>query len=588
MKLLCLAVFLLASVGSAMTKKTAEDTKLRKFLQKEWEWAMKEYPEAATSVGFPGQDDRWTDMSRAAIDKRKKHTADTLKKMKGLRRASLSEAEKLNYDLYENELKLDLESYQFPNELFAVTQMGGLQSAIAETLDSMPVDRPSDLANVVSRLEKAPALLAQSTELLKEGLKAGVTPPKITLVDIDKQIAAQLEPDPEKNPMLGPFRKLSPDFPADKAKLYKEKAAAALKDKVIPAFEKFRAFFKDEYYPKTRETLGFSALPNGAAWYAYSVKRHTTTALTPEQIHQIGLDEVKRIREQMEGVKKAAGYKGDLNAFFDYLRTDDQFFFEKAEDLMLTYRDISKRADAELPRFFGKLPRLTYGVSPVPAYQERATTTAYYRPGAPASGRAGVFFANTYNLKARPKWEMEALSLHEAVPGHHLQIALAQEDEDLPDFRRNASYTAYVEGWGLYSESLGEGMGFYKDPYSKMGSLIYEMWRAVRLVVDTGIHALGWGRDRSIAYFEENTGKAHHDVVVEVDRYIVWPGQALAYKIGQLKIRELRDKAKVRLGDKFDLRAFHDAVLGDGALPLGVFESRIEAWMKSKGSRPGR
>jgi uncharacterized protein (DUF885 family) len=586
MKWICLFLLLLGSVSSAMnqTKPKAEDIKMRKFLQKEWDWSMKEFPESATAVGYPGQDDRWTDVSRAAIDARKKHTKDALKALRTIKKGSLSKAERLNYDLYEAELLLDIEGQQFPGEYLAISPMGGIQSAIAETLDSMSISKPQDFENILARLEKAPAIIEQNIQLLREGAAAGVTPPKITLKDVDNQIAAQLEADPEKNPMLGPFRKIPSDFPADKAKVYRERAAQVLKEKVIPAYKNFRKFFRDEYYPKTRATIGFSELPNGKAWYAFSAKRHTTTSLTPQQIHDIGLSEVKRIRAEMEVVKREAGFKGTLGEFFEYLRTDDQFFYEKPGDLLMAYRDISKRADEALPRLFGKLPRLPYGVQPIPEYAERASTTAYYRPGSPKAGRAGVFFANTYNLKARPKREMEGLSLHEAVPGHHLQIALAQEEEGLPDFRQNAGYTAYVEGWGLYSESLGDVMGFYKDPYTKTGKLIYEMWRAVRLVVDTGMHAFGWSREKALEFFEENTGKAHHDVAVEVDRYIVWPGQALAYKIGQLKILEIRERAKSKLKDKFDIREFHDAVLGDGALPLDVFERRMDEWMASKAS----
>ncbi len=587
MKLIFIALLFLGSVSFAMkeSKKTAEDARLRKFLQKEWVWAMKEYPEYATSVGFPGQDDRWTDMSRASIDKRKKHTQEALKGLRAIKKSGLSKTERLNFDLYEAELILDTEGAQFPSEYLAVSPMGGIQSQVAETLDGMSVAKPADLENIIARLEKAPELISQNIELLKEGAKLGVTPPRITLLDIDNQIKAQTEPDLEKNAMMGPFRKLDSDFPVDKAKVLREKAGRVLTDKVIPAFVKLRTFFKDEYLPKTRESIGMSELPNGKAWYAYAAKRHTTTAQTPEEIHQIGLNEVKRIRTEMDAVQKAAGIKGSLRDFFETLRTDDKFFFKKPEELMLAYRDIGKRADQELPRLFGLLPRLTYGIQSIPEYAERASPTAYYRPGSPVAGRPGIFFANTYDLPSRPKWEMEALALHEAVPGHHLQIALAQEDDSQPEFRKNSGYTAYVEGWGLYSESLGDLMGFYKDPYSKMGKLIYEMWRAIRLVVDTGMHAFGWTREKSISFFEENSGKAHHDVVVEVDRYLVMPGQALAYKIGQLKILEIRERAKAKLNDKFDIRRFHDAVLGDGALPLGVFESRMNVWMESEAAR---
>jgi uncharacterized protein (DUF885 family) len=331
--------------------------------------------------------------------------------------------------------------------------------------------------------------------------------------------------------------------------------------------------------PKARTTISMQDLPGGEEWYAYNVREMTTTNLTPRQIHEIGLAEVKRIRGEMDKVIAASGFEGTFTEFLDFLRTDPRFFFEKPEELLAAYRDIAKRADPELAKLFGHLPRLPYGVVPVPAYAEKSQTTAYYEPGSLKAGRAGSYFANTYDLKSRPKWEMEALTLHEAVPGHHLQLSIAQELEGVPEWRKYDDYTAFVEGWGLYAESLGTEMGFYRDPYSKFGQLTYEIWRAIRLVVDTGMHAFGWTREQAIDYFRQNAGKAEHDIVVEVDRYIVMPGQALAYKIGELKLKELRAFATQSLGPKFDLRAFHDQVLGNGALPLDLLESNVKAWV---------
>jgi uncharacterized protein (DUF885 family) len=323
-------------------------------------------------------------------------------------------------------------------------------------------------------------------------------------------------------------------------------------------------------------------LPDGEAWYRNNVALRTTTDLTPQQIHDIGLSEVKRIRAEMDVVIESSGFDGSFEQFLNFLRTDPQFYHTTADGLMREYRDIAKRADPELTRLFGVLPRTPYGVIEVPDYAAKSTTTAYYQRGSLKAGRPGYYFANTYALDTRPRWEMEALSLHEAVPGHHLQISIQQELEGLPWFRQNPSYTAFVEGWGLYSESLGEEMGFYKDPYSKFGQLTYEMWRAIRLVVDTGMHYLGWSRQRAIDFFKENAGKSEHDIVVEIDRYIVWPGQALAYKIGELKIKELRAYAEQELGDQFDIRAFHDEVLGKGAVPLSVLDANVRAWVKEQ------
>jgi uncharacterized protein (DUF885 family) len=358
-----------------------------------------------------------------------------------------------------------------------------------------------------------------------------------------------------------------------------ERGLKTLRERVLPALRKFHAFVKDTYVPGARRTLGMSELPDGEAWYAYSVAGSTTTSLTPREIHEIGLREVARIGDEMEALKKKAGFEGCLAEFGKFLREDPRFFYTSPEDLLAGYRDICKRADAELPRLFGKLPRMPYGVKAVPEYAALSKPTAYYEGGSIEAGRPGYFVANTSKLDARPKWEMEALALHEAVPGHHLQIALAQERGEKHELLRERFYTAYTEGWGLYAESLGTEMGLYKDPYSDFGRLTYEMWRAVRLVVDTGLHALGWTREQAIDYFRTHTAKTDHDIAVEVDRYLVWPGQALAYKIGQLKILELRRRAEKELGRNFDIRKFHDMILAEGALPLDVLEERVDEWI---------
>jgi uncharacterized protein (DUF885 family) len=378
---------------------------------------------------------------------------------------------------------------------------------------------------------------------------------------------------------LRPFLSFPASIDAPTQERLRASATRAYADRVAPAYRRLLEYLEKSYLPRTRETIAARDLPDGEAWYAFSIRQMTTTRLGAEEIHRIGLSEVRRIRAEMDGVIARTDFDGTFQQFVGFLRTDERFFFERAEDLLMAYRDICKRVDPELPKLFATLPRLPYGVVPVPSYAEKSQTTAYYEPGSPSAGRPGRFFANTYDLRARPKWEMEALALHEAVPGHHLQIALAQELPEMPDFRRHGFYTAYIEGWGLYAESLGAEMAFYEDPYAKFGQLTYEMWRAIRLVVDTGMHALGWSRQKAIDFFTENAGKAEHDIVVEVDRYIVWPAQALAYKIGELKIKELRARASAALGARFDLRRFHDEVLGAGALPLDVLEARLDAWI---------
>ncbi|HEX8309765.1 MAG TPA: DUF885 domain-containing protein, partial [Chthoniobacteraceae bacterium] len=417
---------------------------------------------------------------------------------------------------------------------------------------------------------------------LERGRASGVTPARITLRDVPEQIRNVTPRKAEESPLLQPFVRIPESIASEDRERLSAEAQSLYQSKLLPAFQKLHDYVERDYLPAARESIAWSDLPQGAEWYAHNVRYHTTTELTPQQIHEIGVREVARIRGEMDVVIKEADFKGSFDEFIKFLRTDEQFYFERDEDLLKAYRDICKRIDPELGRLFGKLPRLPYGVRPVPPHAQKSQTTAYYERGSTRTGRAGYFYANTHNLDARPSWEMEALTLHEAVPGHHLQIALAQELEDVPEWRKNDSYTAYVEGWGLYAESLGEELGLYGDPYQKFGKLTYEMWRACRLVVDTGMHALGWSRDRAIDFMREYSGKTEHNIIVEVDRYIGWPGQALAYKIGELKIKELRQRATARLGGKFDIRAYHDLILGQGAVPLDVLEKIVDGWIEEQ------
>lgn len=535
---------------------------------KYWQWRLSTYPEHATIHGYPGDHSSWTDMSTTAVEERKRWFVGFLEEVNALDEVSL------NRDLLHYEISTRVEQNQFPNECLSLTSMGGPHTVAAQMFALMPHARPSDLDHILARLRAYPTYLEQSQGLLQRGLDSGVTQPKIVLRGVPEQIRAQIQTDSDSIPIVQAL--------GDASEKFKEEVAAVYLKYVVPAFERFESFVTDEYLPKAREAVGLSDLPNGSDWYATQVRYYTTSDMSPQDVHDIGLAEVSRIRGLMQQIVDDEGFSS-FDEFTKFLREDPRFYFETADELLIAYRDICKRADPELARLFGRLPRLPYGVLPVPSYIEKTTTTAYYQRGAPEVGRAGYFYANTYNLKARPKWEMEALSLHEAVPGHHLQLALAAELEDLPAFRKHFILTAYTEGWGLYAESLGTEMGFYKDPYSRFGQLTYEIWRAIRLVVDTGMHALGWSRDRAIQYFIENSGKTQHDIVVEIDRYIAWPGQALAYKIGELKIKELRARAEKELGEAFDIRAFHDQVIGEGALPLSVLDSKITRWIGKAG-----
>ena len=517
-----------------------------------------------------------------AIAEGKEDARLTLKAILSFDRARLSKADQLNYDLFRRNAEMAVERQQFPAEFLAINQMEGLPRDVPSMITMMPSAGTKDYENVLARLSSISRLVDQTIALLQEGLTRGIVPPKVPLRTVADQVSGQVHIGPMTTPMLSKFKKFPDTIPAAEQTRLAEAAKVIYSDEVRPAFKRLHAFLRNEYVPNCRTTVGRSTLPNGRAWYDYQIKHYTTTTLSPDEIHHIGLREVKRIRSEMEAIRKQVGFDRDLHAFFEFLRTDPQFYCQTADELLAGYRDICKRADPELTKLFRKLPRQPYGVVPVPSYIEKSVTTAYYQPGSNDAGRAGFFFANTYDLKSRPKWEMEALALHEAVPGHHLQLAVADEIVGLPEFRKYGRYTGYVEGWGLYSESLGEEMGFYTDPYSKFGQLTYEMWRAIRLVVDTGIHAKNWSRQRAIDFFKANAGKAEHDITVEVDRYIVWPGQALAYKLGELKLKDLRSRATAKLGDKFDIRSFHDEIVWNGALPLSILDQRISNWIAAE------
>ena len=584
---LLLLLPLLAIANSA----SDETQKFRTYLDSDWKLWMHEYPEIATQVGFPGQDTRWTDDSPFGIDRRKKHLSESIAQLKQIHRDALPDPEKLNFDLYSQLLETSEQGLKYgddplpfrfvvPRSLWMpINQMEGIQQGAADALESTPHHTVAEYEIILERIKALPTSVDQQIDLLKEGLKRGYTPPKITMRDVPKQIADLIPADPIASALLQPFTEFPSSFSdADKSRLT-DQAKKIYTSSLAPAFQRLHDYVATTYVPACRDTIAATSLTNGAAAYAFHVRWQTTTDLTPAQIHEIGLSEVKRIRAEMDKVIASVNFKGTFHDFTEFLRTDPRFYYDEPDDLVNAYRVIAKRIDPELAHEFGKLPRLPYGVCEIPAFKAPSQTTAYYQGGSPAVGRPGCYFVNTYNLHARPKWEMEALSLHEAVPGHHLQISLAQEMENVPEFRKHVGYSAFVEGWALYSESLGEELGLLKDPYSKFGQLTYEMWRAVRLVVDTGMHSMGWSREQAIQFFKDNTGKTDQDITVEVDRYIVWPGQALAYKLGQLKIRQLRTEAEKKQGGAFNVRNFHDRVLESGSIPLDVLNTHIQSWL---------
>jgi len=577
-----LAFLGLLFVANLSAAEPAADAKFQALIDKIWAWDMAQFPEWATYLGKRDGLDRWTDESEAAMKMRDAQTRTFLADLEKIDAKQLTKERRLDYDLLLHDYRDSVEGQRFPGELLALNQLGGVHQSLPDLMQVVPTERPADFDAILTRLRTYPKLVDQNIALLQHGLAAGVTAPRVTLATVPAQLDALLAKDSINSPILAPFQKDAPMLTKEQQADYRKQALEALHSAVLPALRKFQKFVNETYIPGARETIGESALPNGAAWYALDARESTTTNLTPKEIHAIGALEVARLEVEMTALREKIGFKGDKKAFGEFLRNDPRFYYKTADELLAGYREFCKRVDPVLPHFFGKLPRLTYGVKPVPDFSADAKPTAYYEQGSPAAGRAGTFFANTSHLAQRPKWEMEVLALHESVPGHHLQIALAQEMEEKPELLRERSYTAFVEGWALYCEGLGKEMGFYQDPYSEYGRLTYEMWRAVRLVVDTGIHAQGWTRQQAINYFREHTVMSDYNIKVEVDRYIVWPGQALAYKIGQMKISELRKRAETALGDKFDLRAFHDVVLGEGAVPLDVLERRVDEWIAAQ------
>jgi uncharacterized protein (DUF885 family) len=558
-------------------RRMPDSARLRMLSELYFEWQVTESPEFATYIGHAGHDDRWSDLSATAIARRKREAGRTLAALKTIARERLSPGDRLTYDLLAYEGRIALAQTPFPVELIQVTALSGIQRDVPDVVSLMTIKHPEDATALFGRLETFPRLVRQVIALMDTGVARGITPPQVTLHGVADAIARQIVDDPSTSAMIAPLTRLSPTMPGREQLL--ARGTALVRDSVLPAWRQLYRFISERYVPGARETIGLSALPNGPAWYGFAVRQSTTTEMSPGDIHALGLREVQRIRGAMDSVIAQTGFTGSFADFIQFLRTDPRFYFTDTASLLREYRDIAKRIDPGLIRLFGRLPRTPYGVIAVPAYAERNVTTAYYTPGSPEAARPGYFYANTYDLKSRPKWEMEALTVHEAVPGHHLQIALAQELEDVPEFRKHLGFTAFVEGWGLYSESLGHDLGLYTDPYSRFGALTYDMWRAVRLVLDTGLHSMGWSRQQAIDYFAANSSKPLHDITVEVDRYISWPGQALAYKMGQLKIRELREHARQELGTAFDVRAFHDEVLGAGAVPLDILDARIRAWI---------
>ena len=586
--MLTLVMAAAAAPATAAEPAPSAGQRLHELFEAEWERGLRENPTWASYLGDRRFDDRWPDLSPQA--RTGSHAADraVLEALAAIPADGLSEADRLNRDLFGRLYREEIDAFEWGLQYLPMTQRRGIQTAhqVAEVL---PFGTLRDYENWIARLEGAGAYVDQTIALMRAGLERGLVQPCIIMERIPPQIARQVVDDPTASPFYAPLKRMPAVIPAADQQRLSAAARQAIEQGVVPAYRRLQSFVESEYLPGCRKSVGIWDTPGGADWYQQRVRWFTTTGLTAEEIHEIGLREVARIRGEMMKVIEKVGFQGSFEEFLQFLRTDPRFRYTDPQELLQAYLVMSKRIDPLLPQYFGRLPRMPYGVRPIPAESAPDTTTAYYQPPSMDGRRAGYYYVNLYKPEERPTYEIPVLSIHEAVPGHHLQIALAQELGEQPKFRRNLEATAYTEGWALYSESLGEEMGLYADPYDKFGQLTYEMWRAVRLVVDTGIHHKRWTREQAIEFFKANAAKSELDIVNEIDRYISWPGQALAYKIGELRIKELRARATAALGPKFDIREFHDVVLGSGAVPLDVLESNVDEWLRTRaaaGERP--
>jgi prolyl oligopeptidase len=572
--LLTLATGLL--VSQAALADAGED--FNALLDEAWEWHLAENPMVASRAGDRRYNTEWRDGSLTAIEQRHLQRRDFLRRVYAIDRAALPEADKLNYELFRRDMQRRVDEHQFKGFLMPFSQRGGVQN-LDNQANQLRFETVGDFEDWLARMDKIDTVVDQTIEVANRGIERGFVLPRVLMERIPDQIDVQLVENGEESPFYRTFETMPGSITKKDQERLREAAIKTIEDTVVPAYRKLARYFEKTYLPATRETVGLSSLPNGSAWYEFLARRYTTTVMTPDEIHRTGLEEVKRIRGEMQQIIDELGFEGDFQDFLTFLRTDPQFYYDNPDDLYEAYLATSKRIDPELVKLFGTLPRMPYGVKPIPDAIAPDTTTAYYSRPAADGSRAGIYWVNLYRPEVRPKYEIEVLSVHEAMPGHHLQLAIQQEIGDMPNFRRYTGFTAFVEGWGLYSESLGYDLGLYKDAYSRFGALTYDMWRAVRLVVDTGIHYKGWTRQQAIDFFKDNAAKTEHDIVNEIDRYIVMPGQALAYKIGQLKILSLRAQAEATLGDDFDVREFHDVLLGGGALPLDILQRRMDDWL---------
>jgi uncharacterized protein (DUF885 family) len=571
-------------VDPAFAAKAANGPLLKLF-DATWQEDLADDPLSATQLGDPHFNDKLPDMSLEALDRRHKKNYARLQSLAKVSRDKLDKADQLNYDLFQREIKTRIEEYQFKPWMFAPRTFDGPQ-LLAEVAEYAPFKTVKDYDNWIARLNATGLYIDQWIILLTQGTAERLTQPRVTINKVLEQLKGPLTADPEANPFYAPFRNIPDSIPAAEKARLTAAGKAAVQTVTIPAFQRFDKFFRDVYLPASRDTVGIYDTTGGEQYYRNRIRYYTTVDnLDAARIHNLGVEEVKRIRAEMEKTLEGINFLGTLDQFLQFIRTDPRFFYKTPEELMAAYEKTARGIQPQLPKLFGRVPKTPFNIRAIPAATAPTTTTAYYQPPSMDGSRPGVYYVNLYKPDTRPMWEIDALTAHESVPGHHLQVALQYELTGLPLFRRNLDYTAYVEGWALYSEKLGYQLGLYQDDFQKFGQLNYDMWRAVRLVVDTGMHAFKWTSDQAVYYFKQNTGKSDLDIANEIDRYISWPGQAVAYKIGQLRIQALRDEAEKALGERFDVRAFHDKLLGGGALPLTVLEAEMRAWIAEQSAR---
>ncbi|MBN2019563.1 MAG: DUF885 domain-containing protein [Sedimentisphaerales bacterium] len=573
-------LYLIFTGGCAHTNPASRQ--LQELFDDHWEFVMKEDPLFATHTGDNRFNDRLPSVAEQDIIRENEQNREFLERLKAIDRSKLTADEQLNYDIFKYKREDGLKWFEFNTYLMPVSQMGGFHTHFAELPDEVPLNNAWDYENYIARLNGFEAYARQHIDLMRMGIQRGYVVPRVVMTGVEKSIQAHIVNDPDKSLLFKPFEK----FPeiideADRMRLT-EAGRKAITQSVVPGYKAFLKFMVDEYIPAARQDIAASSLPHGRAFYEHCVRSETTLDVTPKLVHDIGLNEVKRIKAEMEKLIAECGFENDMNGFEKHLTSGDRRFVATPQELLKQASFVVKTADGSLPKLFRTLPRMTFGIKEVPDYLAPKTAMAYYMPSAGDGSRAGFFYINTHNLENKRLYTLTALSMHETVPGHHLQISLQQELKGVPNFRRFAHFTAFVEGWALYAEWLGLEIGMYGDPNSDFGRLTLEMWRACRLVVDTGIHYFGWSREQAIDYMVANIKMPRQEIEVEVDRYIVWPGQAIAYKMGELKIRELRNLAEKQLGDKFDVRQFHDCILRQGAVPLNVLESNVKTWIKRK------